>query len=163
MTRTHLALVLVIALGIAAAAALSLKDRGAVPGFSLLTAEEVQQRETVPQSAERSITVRSSAGPEIRVNAPQGFSLVSPVDFDIRVEPRDGVAVDMASITIEYKLGPAWINLTRRVMKHASVKGTRLYARGADLPAGNHALRVSIRDMNQRLTRATVNFTVKGG
>lgn len=162
MSRTRVALFLVIALGLATTIMLTVRDRTGTAGFPLLTAEEVQRRALAPTGGERAISVKSSAGPAIRVNAPQGFSLVSPVDFDIRVEPRDGVAVDMASITIEYRLGPAWINLTRRVMKHASVKGTRLYARGADLPPGSHALRVSIRDMNQRLTRATVKFTVKG-
>jgi len=161
MTRLRIAMLIVLAAIIAASAAHFLRPE--TPQFALLTEAEVIKRESLPLSADRAILVKSSDGPAIKVNAPQGFSLNSPVDFDIRVEPRNGVAVDMASITIEYKLGPAWVNLTRRVMKHASIQGTRLYARGADLPPGPHALRVSIRDMNQRLTRATVKFTVKGG
>ena len=114
MTRLRIATFIVLAAACATVGALAL--RPAPPRFALLTEAEVIRRETLPASTERSISVKSSNGPAIRVNAPQGFSLVSPVDFDIRVEPRDGVAVDMASITIEYKLGPAWVNLTRRVM-----------------------------------------------
>lgn len=161
MTRLRIATLAVLAAAAAAFGALWLRPDA--PRFDLLTEAEVIRRQSLPGTPERAISVKTADGPAIRVAAPQGFALVSPVDFDIRVEPRDGVAVDMASITIEYRLGPAWVNLTRRVMKHASVRGTRLTARGADLPAGSHALRVSVRDVDRRLTRAMVKFTVKGG
>ena len=130
------------------------------PAFALLSPDEIGQYEDTPEPLTRNLTVNASNGPAIQVSAPKGYSLASPVDFDIRVEPRDGVAVNMASIKIEYKLGPAWINMTRRIMKYASVKGSRLYARGAELPKGQHALRVSIEDAQQRVTMATVQFTV---
>jgi len=108
----------------------------------------------------RSMRVTSSSGPAIKVSAPSGYALSSPVDFDIRIEPRNGVKVDMKSIRIEYKIGPTWINVTRRIMKYANIKGSRLYAKGAELPAGKHAMRVSVRDANAQVTKATVSFTV---
>ncbi|MCB1342768.1 MAG: hypothetical protein KDK24_17200 [Pseudooceanicola sp.] len=130
------------------------------PGFVLLTAEEQSTLARTPTDQERDVTVQASEGPIVKVSAPKGFTLVSPVDFDIRVEPKGGVAVDMTSIKIEYRLGPAWVNMTKRILRYASITGSRLYARGAELPPGKHALRVSINDAQNRLTQATVNFTV---
>lgn len=130
------------------------------PEFALLTDAELAEYAKLPQDKHRNLTINASDGPAIQVAAPQGFSLASPVDFDIQVQPRGGVPVDMSSIKIEYKMGPAWINMTRTIMKYASVKGSRLYARGAELPKGRHALRVSVKDAQQRVTQATVSFTV---
>ena len=131
------------------------------PGFVLLTAEEQAAFMQAPSETHRDLRVNASDGPNIEVSAPIGFSLTSPVDFDIRVKPKNGVAVDMKSLKIEYRLGPAWVNMTSRIMKYASIKGSRLFAQGAELPPGKHALRVSINDAQNRLTQATVSFTVQ--
>lgn len=134
--------------------------------FALLTQGESTALAASEQPADeataktRSMKVTSSSGPAIKVSAPSGYALSSPVDFDIRIEPRNGVKVDMKSIRIEYRIGPTWINVTRRIMKYANVKGSRLYATGAELPAGKHAMRVSVRDANAQVTKATVSFTV---
>ena len=133
-----------------------------VASFPLLSSEELQTRADAgpEQGSERALSMTVSDGPGIKVAAPSGDSLKSPVDFDIQLNPRDGVAVDMSSLKIEYKLGPAWLNLTNRVMKEASVKGTRFYARGAELPPGKHSLRLSVKDVNGRATQAKVSITV---
>lgn len=128
--------------------------------FELLTPEEQSEYQNKGSGPDRAIAVLSDAGPTIEIAAPKGFTLSSPVDFDIRVAPRDGVPVDMSSLRIDYRLGPAWVNMTSRIMRYASVEGSRLFARGADLPRGDHALRVSIRDTQERVTQATVAFTV---
>lgn len=152
---------LAAALAVAALAAwLFWSDRSG-SGFVLLTAEEQSDFMNSPDELHRDLKVSSADGPNIQVSAPKGFSLVSPVDFDIRVEPRNGVAVNMKSIKIEYRIGPAWVNMTNRILKYASVKGSRLYARGAELPPGKHALRVSVNDAQNRVTQATVSFTVQ--
>lgn len=132
--------------------------------FTLLNAEELDQRLSLgtDQGAERSLSITVSDGPGIRVAAPSGTSLYSPVDFDIQLQPKDGVAVDMKSLKIEYKIGPAWINLTRRIMGQASIKGNRFFARGAELPSGRHSLRLSVRDVQGRSTQARVSFSVSG-
>ena len=66
----------------------------------------------------------------------------------------------MQTLSIEYKIGPAWLNLTRRVMGQASIQGSRVFARGAELPPGNHKLRVSVKDQENRATRAVFTFSV---
>ena len=128
--------------------------------FALLSDEQRKAYDALSDNDIRSLQVNSTDGPVIQVNAPSGYSLASPVDFDIRVEPRGGVPVDMGSIRIEYRLGPAWINMTRTLLKYAEINGSRLSARGAELPKGKHALRVSIEDVERRKTQATVSFTV---
>lgn len=139
-------------------------ESAAAQTFALFSQDEIggmdpDQPVTMPQK-ERSLKVTNANGPKITVSAPSGFSLTSPVDFDIILEPKDGVAVDMKSLRIDYRLGPAWVNLTGRIMKQATIKGSRLIARGAELPPGNHTLRLTARDADARTTRATVSFSV---
>jgi hypothetical protein len=130
-------------------------------GFALLSDEQLAQYELTPTQDTRALTSTRSDGPTIKVSSPSGFSLNSPVDFDIQVEPRGGVKVDMGSLRIEYKLGPIWVNLTNRAMREAKVNGLRFSARGAELPSGRHALRLTVRDTDQRTTQAVVKFSVK--
>lgn len=131
--------------------------------FALLDADQVSRHQldaAVDQGKERALSVTIKDGPSINVSAPSGDNLSSTVDFEILLRPKDGFAVDMDSLKIEYKLGPAWVNLTRRIMKQASVSGTRFSARGAELPPGNHSLRLSVQDINGRNTEARVSFSV---
>ena len=136
----------------------------ATQSFALFNQDEIDAMDPNEPGAkpqkERALTVVNASGPKIKVTAPSGYSLTSPVDFDIRLEPKDGVAVDMKSLRIDYRLGPAWVNLTRRIMQQATIKGSRLIARGAELPPGNHTLRLTAKDADARTTRATVSFTV---
>ncbi len=133
-----------------------------VQTFALLTDSEMSDLQgSDSEPLVRSLDVTNTSGPLIRVSSPSGASLISPVNFDIQVEPNGGVPVNMSSIRIEYKIGPAWINMTGRIMKYAKITGNRLYASGAELPAGKHALRVSIDDEQKRRTQATVTFKVK--
>lgn len=127
---------------------------------ALLTPEETAQWAGAPE-AERGLSLTQQDGPTIKVNAPRGFSLVSPVSFDIEVQPRDGVAPDMASLRIEYYLAPIWMNVTRRIMAYAQMDGTHMTATGTELPVGKHLMRLSIKDQRGRVTSASLDFVVK--
>ncbi|MGG7644807.1 hypothetical protein ACQ5SP_08395 [Rhodovulum sp. YNF3179] len=138
--------------------------------FSFLTTEEVATRNAhISESGELdfttlmqedSISLKRNDGPTIAVNSPVGFELKSPIDFDVALQPRGEAGVDMGSLKIEYKLGPIWTNVTRRLTREARIIGNRLIAKNADLPAGNHALRVTVADAAQGTTTAIVTFTV---
>ncbi len=153
------ALIVIVVLG-AGSGAWWLYDRSNT-GFALLTEDEIAEIARNPASKNREILVVKTGGPLIRVKAPSGFALRSPVDFDIRVEPRGGIGVDMGTLRIEYKLGPVWVNLTRRVMREAKINGYHFLARGAELPPGNHSLRLTVHDQEARITQALVRFSVK--
>ncbi len=109
----------------------------------------------------RSMDFLAADGPEIRVLAPQGFALTSPVDFDVRIEPRDDVPVSMETLRIDYRIGPVWKDVTARVTRKGQITGTRLLATGADLPRGRHTLRVTVSDAKARETVAIVSFAVQ--
>lgn len=165
MSRNYFVIAVTIIALVGAAIIYWLDGRDDDPArFDLLSKEEIGSIDPASPATQaekqRTLTLTDSRGPAITVSAPSGYSLVSPVDFDIRIEPKNGVAVDMKSLRIEYKLGPAWINLTNRIMKQATIKGSRLIARGADLPPGNHVLRLTAKDENAQTTRATVSFSV---
>lgn len=132
--------------------------------FSLLTDDEVGVFEKDPlpdDGAEtRGLSFAENAGPIIQVSSPTGSTLKSPVNFDVRIKPKGGVAVAMSSLKVEYKLGPFWTDITGRLAGHGSVVGTRLKARGAKLPIGNHRVQLTVLDVNGRRTRAVAAFTV---
>lgn len=161
MQRIVIILLVIVLAGGGAAAWIYLGEEGSDGGFALLSDEQIAEYELAPTQATRAITSTKSGGPKINVSSPSGFSLNSPVNFDVKVEPRGGVKVDMGSLRIEYRLGPIWVNLTNRVMREAKVKGLRFSARGAELPSGHHALRLTVRDAEQRTTQSVVKFSVK--
>ncbi|WP_146345528.1 hypothetical protein [Falsiphaeobacter marinintestinus] len=149
------------------ALAFSLGSAPALAGanFPLLTPDETTAYMNAPQpdddlAEDRAIAMVRADGPGIRVAAPSGFKLRSPVNFDIRIQPKDGIPVVMSSLKIEYRLGPIWTDVTGRLAGHGSVIGTQLKANGADLPLGKHQIRLTVTDSENRKTQAVVKFAV---
>ena len=147
------------------AGAMTLPATPAMSGetFALLTDGEA--RLTRLGGAERPARTRALEpvkhdGPEIRIHAPRGFDLDSPVDFDVEIVPKDGVEPDMASLKIEYRIGPFWTDVTDRLRQNARMSGMRMLAPGAQLPEGDHLLRLTIGDREGRITVARLSFTV---
>ena len=134
--------------------------------FPLLSEEEVAVFRQNPLSDAdvdtRSVSFTEEAGPVIQVASPRGSTLKSPVNFDVRIKPKNGVAVAMSSLKVEYKLGPFWTDITSRLASHGAVVGTRLKARGAQLPKGKHLIRLTILDVKGQRTRALAAFVVVG-
>jgi hypothetical protein len=133
--------------------------------FSLLTEEETIAYKQYPiaddeGSDTRSLKLTVNDGPTIEVASPSGFTLRSPVNFDIRIKPRGAVPVSMSSLKIEYRLGPIWTDITARLAGHGAVIGTQLKARGADLPVGNHRVRLTVLDTAGKKTSAVLSFAV---
>jgi hypothetical protein len=130
--------------------------------FALLTPENLFDREhSATAEVTRSMSLIANSGPQIRVAAPNGFALTSPVDFDIRIEPRDNVPVAMQSLRIDYRIGPLWKDVTARVARHGRISGNRLQATGAELPSGRHTLRLTVSDAEARETVAIVKIAVQ--
>lgn len=137
----------------------------ALGGWDLLDATEIRlhaldARVAPDETATRKLEPVQRDGPEIRIHAPRGFDLASPVDFDVEIVPRDGVEPDMASLKIEYRIGPFWTDVTDRLRQNARMTGLRMLAPGARLPEGEHLLRLTIGDREGRITIARLSFTV---
>ena len=145
-----------------AAFAFSIAPTGSVSAqetYALLTADEIAEWATATDDT-RGINLTRSDGPTLKVNAPTGFALASPVSFDIEIVARDGVAPELDSLRIEYGIGPIWTDVTNRIRQNARMVGSHFQATGAELPAGKHRLRLSIKDADGRLTSADIQFTV---
>ena len=140
--------------------------------FSLLDNDQLEQHlEFISSAGEveltdqtdtlsRSIESVSDNGPLLQINSPIGFDLVSPVDFDLSVKPREGHSVDLASLKVEYK-SFTWFNVTKKVKSNATFSDDRIFAENVDLPSGNHKLRISLMDRNGGLTSTIVTFKVR--
>ena len=133
--------------------------------FALLTETEHEMFERHPAAdgdaaISRNLKLTVNDGPSILVASPSGFQLKSPVNFDVRIKPKNGVPVVMSTFKVEYRLGLIWANITGRLLGHGSVIGTQLKANGAELPNGKHKVRITVSDADGRKTRVEVSFAV---
>ena len=101
-----------------------------------------------------------SSGPEITVIDPGGNAdITSPTSLDIRFVPVDGVAIDRGSFKMEYmKREP--VDLTARMKPYLGDDGVKVGS--MRLPPGKHDFRVSIADVNGRISEKSfsVVYTV---
>jgi hypothetical protein len=149
------AMVLAAATGLIAAAG---PFAGPAEAYDLLTAEDYAERSA--RAATRSITTQANEGPEIIVHTPEASgNLHSPLDFDVEFRARHAEP-DMSTLTLEYDLGFFWKDITDRLAEHAEITGNRIISRGAELPAGDHYLRLSISDQAGKTTTSNMVLTV---
>ena len=133
---------------------------GMASAYELLTAEEFAARSS--RGATRSIDVLAKEGPEIIVHTPKASGdLSSPLDFDVefRAQNADALPV-MNSLLLEYDVGLFWKDITARLADHADITENRIISRGAELPAGDHHLRMSISDQAGKTTTTKMLLTV---
>ncbi|MGI9510932.1 MAG: hypothetical protein ACR2QJ_16450 [Geminicoccaceae bacterium] len=146
------------ALVLAACMGLALPLVGTAGAYDLLTAEEYAERS--PRGATRSVTVSADEGPDVIVHTPAtSGDLRSPLDFDIEFRAKNAEPV-MGSLILEYDLGMFWKDVTDRLAGHAEITDNRLVSRDAELPAGDHHLRLSISDMAGKTTTTKMILTV---
>jgi hypothetical protein len=97
-------------------------------------------------------------GPAIRQVSPEpGAILKSPFNLKLAFEPRGGAAIDMASVKIVYLKSPS-VDLIERVRPGLSERGIELS--GAEAPAGEHHIRISLQDSDGRQTNSIIKLTV---
>ena len=97
--------------------------------------------------------------PAIQVQKPQiDKGVKPPVDIEVRFVPERDVSVNLDSLRILY--GMLRIDVTSRVLEHASVTAQGVSAPGADLPRGTHTLTIEIADTLGRTARQRFKFEV---
>lgn len=117
----------------------------------LITTDEAKlppPKDTVESS--RAVT----RGPKIEVLAPAGSK--SPVTLQFKFKSYGGSKIDLSSVQVTYLRTPN-VDLTARVKPFVSDDGISL--KDAELPPGNHILRIDLKDSDGRPTKA--NVTVK--
>lgn len=109
----------------------------------------------VAAPASRSIT----RGPGIRILSPDtgSPSLASPFALQIAFEPHGGAKIDLSSVKLTYLRSPN-VDLTERIKAGLSEKGIDLKA--AEVPPGEHQIRVSVQDSDGRISNAVFKLNV---
>lgn len=128
--------------------------------LKLITEEEARME----PYAGAMMMMRAMGGPVIKVVRPDQADgqqvpvLGRPVHISVRFEPLSNAKVDMASLKVVYlKL---WgIDITDRLKPYVS--GEAIDAPEADIPPGEHSIRVDIKDTSGRQSSQVFRFVVK--
>jgi hypothetical protein len=121
----------------------------------LITADEAAlppQKGAIPNSG-RGIT----RGPKIQVPDTAGV-LVSPIRFQVKFQGLGGSTIDLDALKVTYLKSPV-IDLTPRIKSFAQTSGIDMP--DAQMPPGEHLLRVDIKDSEGR--PASASFVLKIG
>lgn len=136
-----------------AAASLALAcSLAAAQSVQLVTADEAKLPASTAKPPSRAIT----RGPGVKLASPESVS--GPFVLKIAFEPRGGAKIDPASVKVEYLKGSG-VDLTDRVKAGIKPEGIEIAA--ATAPAGEHPIRVSVRDSEGRQGSAEFSLKVK--
>lgn len=120
----------------------------------LITAQEAALPPASGALATRGIT----RGPGIRVVSPAPDATVkSPFNLKLNFEGRGGEKIDPASVRVVYLKSPA-VDLTSRIQ--AAISPAGIDVPQADVPPGEHTLRVTVKDTAGRESTGTVTVVV---
>ena len=117
---------------------------GAAHAEWLILPDEARARDA-PVSLRQAVSL-SSQGPRITVHKPELLNPARPpVDILVTFAPSDsGAKPDLSTLRV-HLLKFINIDITDRLKKY--LKGDRLDVIGAEVPAGNHRLRVTVADV----------------
>ena len=120
--------------------------------LQLISADEAKLPAAATKPATRAIT----RGPGIKLASPESVSGAFPLK--VGFEPRGESKIDMASVKVEYLKGNG-VDLTERLK--GGIKPAGIEIPTAAAPAGEHPIRVTVRDSEGRLGSAEFKLTVK--
>lgn len=120
--------------------------------LQLVTADEAKLPAVAAKPGTRAIT----RGPGVKVATPETVSGAFPLKIEFA--PRGGSKIDPASVKVEYLRGDG-VDLTSRLKANIKPEGIEVAA--AQVPAGEHAFRVSVRDSEGREGKAEFKLSVK--
>ena len=118
----------------------------------LITVDEAKLPASAAKPPSRAIT----RGPGVKLASPESVSGTFP--FKIAFEPRGESKIDAASIKVEYLKGPG-VDLTERLK--GGFKPTGIEIPAAAAPAGEHPIRVTVRDSEGRQGNGEFKLVVK--
>ncbi len=114
----------------------------------LLTPEEAGMEEASPDRYRGFVL---NDGPEIKIVQPEDAKeYKSPLQIFVQFMPRNGKEVDLRTFKVEC-LKLIDIDLTSRVLPYTNKE--RLKVDNAELPTGNHKIRITIGDVGGGLTQ----------
>jgi hypothetical protein len=146
VSRIPIACVLVCALSFSAYA-------GSAHAFQLISADEASKPEDPTGS--RGI----SRGPKVIPVSPAptaGF-IKSPFNWRVKFEAFGGAHIDKDMVVVTYRKNPS-IDLTQRLQPFIQPTGISLD--GAEVPPGEHRIRIDVKDSNGRWSTAEMTIKV---
>ncbi len=137
----------------------------ATPAFAQSSPSNIvlitEQEAALPVASVPEMTFRAGVtrGPKVILVFPTGIdgSAHSPVHIEFRFEAHGGAKIDPKSVKITYLKNPA-VDLTERVRPFIGFNAINLLA--AEVPPGNHPIRVEVRDSDGRYSSVTFNLKV---
>jgi hypothetical protein len=124
-------------------------------GVILITPEEAKlpASKQVQLASSRAIT----RGPRIEVSELEDGKLHSPLHFKLRFLAFGGKTIDIDTVTVTYLRGPN-IDLTERIKPF--VRPTGIDIPDAEVPPGEHAIRVDLKDSDGRPAKVSFSLAV---
>jgi hypothetical protein len=124
-------------------------------GTVLVTAEEA--RLPPPKGAVAVASRGITRGPRIELADIDRGELHSPVHLQVRFQAFGGASIDLSGLQVTYLKSPA-VDLTPRVKPFAQPTGIDIP--DAELPPGDHTVRVDVKDSDGRTSTASFVLTV---
>lgn len=116
------------------------------------------ERPFEPLKATRSLRARPPGIELLRPDLGAGAA-ATPTDIELLFKPAANRQIDMESLTILY--GWLGIDITSRVLTHATVTENSVLANGAELPSGSHSITVRIADSEGSEAEREFDFTIE--
>jgi hypothetical protein len=126
--------------------------------WSLISPQEDARDRAAARTAETRRPEVSGA-PVIELLTPDTSRPVrNPVNVDMRFHASPGASMNMNTLRVRY--GLLGIDITRRLLRHATVTQNRVFASGVDIPVGRHRLTVSVQDSAARVGSKTFVISI---
>jgi hypothetical protein len=91
----------------------------------------------------------------------QNQPITSPVTIRVSFQPQDNAGIDLTTFRVTYYgLFGIPIDITSRILEHAELSDSGIYAKDAELPSGHHRVTVEIADGMGRVGAQPFEFTV---
>lgn len=137
------------------AGALLLAFSASAAAVTLIKDDEARQPAPAGSLTTRGIT----RGPAVKMVSPDpaAGAVKSPFAFKVSFEPRGGAKIDPASVSVTY-LKATPVDLLPRVKAGLSAGGIDLA--GAEVPPGEHQIRVTVQDSEGRQTSTVLQLNV---
>ncbi|MDP1657690.1 MAG: hypothetical protein Q8K91_08100 [Hylemonella sp.] len=131
-----------------------LLTQGAALAAPLITTKEA----ALPPAAGALATRGISRGPAIKMVSPEPEAAVkSPFNLKLNFEARGGEKIDPNSVKVVYMKSP-FVDLTSRLQ--SAITPTGIDFQQAEVPPGEHTLRVTVKDSAGRETNSTMTIVV---
>ena len=120
----------------------------------------ISPKEAQLPAASGSLNTRGIArGPGIRVASPDlaAANLKSPFDLKVQFESRGGNKIDPATVKVTYLKASA-VDLTPRMQ--SAINETGIDLSKAEVPPGEHAIKITVKDVDGRETSTVLNLNV---